>query len=202
MILVVTGGIGSGKSTVCNMLRDNYGFPVYEADSKAKELYDRYPDLLASIESTAGRSLRNSEGCFQPSVLAEIIFSDRRLLEKVEDLLFPFLKHDFDSWRKEHHDSSHHGFESATILEKPQFEGFGDLVLLVDAPFVLRLERASSRSNAKEDVIRQRMQNQILMNQFSDGLYDDRIDHVIINDGSISDLSWNVADFIEKYSLT
>ena len=79
-------------------------------------------------------------------------------------------------------------FESATILEKPQFDGFGDKVILVDAPFELRLERACIRDGVERDKVIARMQNQKLMNDISDGYVDPRIDIRIINDGGMEDL--------------
>ena len=79
-------------------------------------------------------------------------------------------------------------FESATLLEKPQFEGFGDKVILVDAPFEVRLDRACRRDGADRERVLARMHNQKLMNDLSAGYEDARIDCKIINDGSIDDL--------------
>ena len=84
-------------------------------------------------------------------------------------------------------------FESATILEKPQFDGFGDITILVDAPFDIRLERACRRDKADKDAVLARMSNQKLMNALSDGMKDPRIDAVIVNDGSFDELkNWTI----------
>ena len=61
MTIVVTGGIGSGKTLVCSILSERYGFPVYEADVKVKMLYDIVPGLVEAVERVAGRSLRDSD---------------------------------------------------------------------------------------------------------------------------------------------
>ena len=87
-------------------------------------------------------------------------------------------------------------FESATILEKPFFDGFGDYVLLVDAPISLRLERACARDKATEEQIRERMRNQPLLNAMSEGEKCSRVDHVIMNDGSYAELEQKVVDFL------
>ena len=87
MVTVVTGGIGSGKSEVCRIIHEEYGFPVYEADRKAKELYVRYPELLSAIESSLDCVVRDSENVFQPRLLAERIFGDGNALATVEGLL-------------------------------------------------------------------------------------------------------------------
>ena len=87
MILIITGGIGGGKSVAAGMLNEIYGFPVYSADVRVKELYDECPGLLDNIEAQLGCSLRDKDGSFVPSLLAREIFSDSGALEKVETLV-------------------------------------------------------------------------------------------------------------------
>lgn len=202
MILIVTGGIGSGKSEVCRILRDSFGYRVYEADLKAKELYFRFPDLLESIEDALDCRIRNECGEFVPSLLADRIFTDRKALAEVENILFPYLLKDFDEFCKAA--SGPVIMESATVLEKSQFDGIGDAVMLVDAPYELRLERASSRDSSPKEKIAARMANQKLMNAFSDGTihtYPEdsawgkalkRVSLIIKNDGSTQKLEADV----------
>lgn len=197
MVLVVTGGIGSGKSEVCRILRDLGFVHQYDADSRAKALYEEHPTLLSDIERSLGCSLKNDDGVFLPSALASIIFSDRKALEMVEAHLFPALIHDFESFAG----NCGEGvvvFESATVLEKPQFEGFGDKVILVDAPFEIRLDRACRRDGADRVKILARMQNQKLMNALSEGHDDHRVDCRILNDGTIEDLVSRTKDAINS----
>lgn len=187
MVLVVTGGIGSGKSEVCRILKGlGYGCQ-YNADARAKALYEEHPTLLGDIENSLGCNLRDDSGHFQPSKLASVIFTDRNALEQVEAHLFPAMMDDFRSFAG----SCGEGivvFESATVLEKPQFEGFADKVILVDAPFEVRLERACIRDGADRQKVLARMQNQKLMNDLSAGYEDPRIDVRILNDGTMEDL--------------
>ena len=202
MTIVVTGGIGSGKSLVCSILCERYGIPVYEADIKVKSLYDTDPGLIEAVEHIAGKNLRDTEGRFVPSLLAEVIFDDPVKLHEVEQIVFPALKNDYALWIAIHSDCRHHIFESATILEKQQFDGFGDIVLLVDAPVSLRLDRAASRDGSDRDRIVSRMKNQTLMNRLSEGDSDQRVNHVIWNVGSYSELVSKVDDFVIDYRLT
>ncbi len=202
MTIVVTGGIGSGKSLVCSILCERYGIPVYEADIKVKSLYDTDPGLIEAVEHIAGKNLRDTEGRFVPSLLAEVIFDDPVKLHEVEQIVFPALKNDYSDWLDTHSDCRHHIFESATILEKHQFDGFGDIVLLVDAPVLLRLDRAASRDGSDRDRILSRMKNQTLMNRLSEGDSDQRVNHVIWNVGSYSELVSKVDDFVINYRLT
>lgn len=190
-ILVITGGIGSGKSEVCRILAQKGLTVQYNADAKVKELYDTVPGLLESIEDRLGCSLRDEAGKFVPRCLAQRIFVDRQALETVESLVFPALMEDFLAF------AGNSGcpfvvFESATILEKPQFDGFGDKVILVDAPVSMRMERACRRDGADREAVKARMANQKKMNALSEGATDPRIDAVIVNDGSIAILEQKI----------
>ena len=197
MTLVVTGGIGSGKSEVCRILNDLGLVAQYNADMRAKALYEEHPTLLRDIEKSLGCSFRDEDGRFQPSKLASVIFSDRSALETVESHLFPALMDDYTSFAGSCGEEIV-VFESATVLEKPQFNGFGDRVILVDAPFELRLERACVRDGADRERVLARMHNQKLMNALSEGLEDPRIDRRIMNDSSLEELVSRTKDAINS----
>ena len=115
-ILVVTGGIGSGKSEVCRILGELGVRYIYDADSKAKELYVSHKTLLKDIEDQLGQSFCH-EGVFQPRLLAARIFSDKSALAKVEELLFPAMIEDFNQFTDGAGQDEIVVFESATILE-------------------------------------------------------------------------------------
>ena len=197
-ILVVTGGIGSGKSEVCRILQEEFGCGTYNADQSVKNLYDRYPDLLSGIESLAGESLRNDDGRFVPARLASRIFADRDLLLGVESLVFPVLMEDFKDWMSKAPQRQFAVFESATILEKPQLAGFGDKVILVDAPVQTRLERACGRDAVARERIAERMNNQKLMNSISEGRSVADVDAVITNSGTLDELKTETLKAIGK----
>ena len=122
-------------------------------------------------------------------------------LKKLEDIVFPRLKEDFSRWAAEQ-GKDVVAFESATVLEKEQFDDFGDVVLLVDAPMDVRLSRACSRDGADKAKVQERMAAQPLMNSISDGGACERVDCVILNDGSIEELEQKLTEFVEKYGLT
>lgn len=188
-VIVVTGGIGSGKSTACRILNEMYGWPVYSADDRAKALYIESPTLLDDIESALGRSFRDSGGSFSPALLAGVIFSDRASLETVESLLFPLLKEDFMQWKDRQGAVGCVILESATILEKPQLKELGDFLIVVDAPKEVRAKRAADRDSVHVDKVLSRMLAQTLMNDVSDGVADVGADLMVLNDGSVEDLA-------------
>ena len=197
-ILAVTGGIGSGKSEVCRILAENGLALQYDADSRAKALYVESPGLLDEIEKELGGRFRDEEGNFVPSRLAAVIFSDDAALEKVEALLFPEMIRDFHRMMAEAAQDQIVVFESATFLEKKQFDGFADIVLLVDAPYDIRLERACRRDGASKEAIIARMKNQRLMNELSEGLEDPRITYRVLNDGTKEDLEQKVLSVLTQ----
>ncbi len=183
-VLVITGGIGSGKSEVCRIISQMGYRAQYNADERVKSLYISHPSLLNDIEKALGLCLRGSEGEFLPKLLSERIFTNPQDLQKVEDLVFPILIEDFSRFEDEHKNEKLIIFESATILDKPAFNNFGDWTLYVDAPFELRLERACRRDGSSRDMVMDRMKNQ----KYYDRYIDDRIDAVIMNDAGIEEL--------------
>lgn len=197
-VLAVTGGIGSGKSEACRILAENGLSLQYNADSRAKALYMECPGLLDEIEASLGCGLRDEDGNFVPSGLAAVIFSDGAALEKVEALLFPEMIRDFHRVMSEAAQDQIVVFESATFLEKKQFDGFADIVLLVDAPFDMRLERACRRDGASKEAIIARMKNQRLMNELSEGLEDPRISYRVQNDGTRQELERKVLSVLSQ----
>ncbi|MBO5418638.1 MAG: dephospho-CoA kinase [Bacteroidales bacterium] len=196
MVVVITGGIGSGKSEVCRIFRRLGVNAVYNADQKVKALYGGVPGLLDTIERSLRLTLRNQDGSFCPASLAKVIFNDRAALQIVEKIVFPYLKEDFNTWVKDYADEHIVLFESATILEKEDFDGFGDRVILVDAPVELRKCRAADRDRLPKERIEERMSNQQQMNSFAD--CQDRVDYIIVNDGTLEELENKVRIIYNK----
>ena len=197
-VLAVTGGIGSGKSEVCRILARHGLQMQYNADARAKALYTECPGLLDAMEEALGCVLRSEDGRFMPSALAAVIFTDKDAMEKVEALLYPEMIRDFHRMMAEALEDQIVVFESATFLEKKQFDGFADIVLLVDAPFEIRLERACRRDGASKEAIMARMKSQRLMNELSEGLEDSRITYRVLNVGTRQDLERNVLSVLTK----
>ena len=208
MVIVVTGGIGSGKSVASRILSDRYALALYDADSKVKELYARYPEIVVRLEDVLGETLRDKDGVFQPHMLASVMFADRSNVAAVENVVFPYLKNDFREFLEKHDNRA--VFESATVLEKEAFSGFGDLIILIDAPVGLRLRRASDRDGASREDVISRMDKQPLMNAISEGTAGSdtdaswaralsRIDHIIENTGSVSQLEDSLFDVMDRF---
>lgn len=182
--VVLTGGIGSGKSAVAAFLSSG-GVPVFDCDAAARAVYEENPALVSRLEERLGLRLRLSDGSFDRRALAEAIFSSPESLAAVEDELLPVVLEKMNRW-KSSLDCPLAVVESATILSKSLFNGSYDSVILVDAPERIRLERVLARGGiSREDALRR-----IAAQSFDHS----RIAAIIHNDGSIEEL--------EKLSLS
>lgn len=153
----VTGGIGSGKTTVCRIF-GSLGVPVYYADARAKQLVLEDQSLRDGYRQLFGSDVYTDEGLLNRKLIADRIFNNPKLLEKVNSLVHPAVRKDFDIWCNEQ--SAPVVIQEAAIL----IEGGGyqlmDRVILVTAPEELRIERVMSRDDTTRKMVEQRMKSQ------------------------------------------
>lgn len=162
----ITGGIGSGKSFVCNILK-HLGYSVYDSDRRAKELYDEDDTLRQELIRLWGAELYDEvTNKLQRQRLAQIIFSDSKALEQINALVHPKVRADFERWREQRaqRDDTLVFIESALIVGSP-LEQKIDLLWAIVASETTRIGRAMVRDNVSEDAVRARMQHQILQSR-------------------------------------
>ena len=179
LTVIVTGGIGSGKSAVCALLRKR-GIPVYDSDSRVKELYVCRRSLVPRLEKALGSPLRQADGTLDKACLAALIFSDEAARETLESIVYPILLKDFQSWRSRQK-APFVVLESAIILTKPVFDGLADAVVLVDAPDELRIQRTMQRDGLSLEAVLRRISAQDIPME--------KVDVTLMNDGTLEDLS-------------
>lgn len=172
----VTGGIGSGKSTVCSIF-EQLGIPVYYADTKAKELMTTNPSLIAELKKTFGEDIYDAEGQLIRPLLAQIVFNDKTKLEKLNSLVHPAVKEGFKQWADEQ-TSPYVIKEAALMFESGSYKDV-DYIVTVSAPKNLRVLRVVERDGAAPADVKKRMAGQL---SEKDRL--ERADFVIKNDGS------------------
>ena len=168
----ITGGIGSGKSTVCRMLAER-GVALYDADSRAKELMSTSEALRSALIENFGAETFNAEG-LNRQYLAGRVFSDAEQLRLLNSLVHPAVIADFEAWA-EAQEGNYVVFESAILFEAG-LEDRVDVVVAVMAPESLRVERVMARDgHTREQVIAR------INNQMSDDERSDRSKYSIVN---------------------
>ncbi|MGM0376521.1 MAG: dephospho-CoA kinase [Bacteroidota bacterium] len=152
----VTGGIGSGKSTVCKVF-EVLGIPVYYADDRARALILSDPRIRKGYKELFGEKVYEN-GQLNRKLVADKIFSNRSLLEKVNRLVHPVVREDFTQWveRRE----APYVIEEAAVLLESGGQDLLDRVVVVSAPESLRVQRVAKRDGISEAKVRERIKNQ------------------------------------------
>ena len=176
--IAITGGIGSGKSYVSDLL-EKRGIPIYNADNESKRLTVSDMNIREGLIELLGEEVYK-EGMLNKPLLASYLFASSENAAKVNGIIHPRVKADFLQWVDEHRHVGVVGLESA-ILYESGFDDVVDAVVMVYAPESLRLQRAMKRDQASETQVRARMAAQM-----DDEEKRRRADYVVMNDGSIS----------------
>lgn len=156
--LGITGGIGSGKSYVAQMLQACWDVPVYDCDSEAKRLTAESDDIRTALTQLVGDHLWQ-QGQMQKPVLATYLFASPEHAVQVNAIIHPAVRRDFLRWADAHSRSPVVAIESAILCESG-FHTLVDSILLVDAPLEVRLQRAMLRDGASRQQVMARMARQ------------------------------------------
>lgn len=181
----ITGGIGSGKSVVCELLR-LHGIPVYDADAEAKRLNDISPVIREKLSAYFGKDLYTGDR-LDKKKFAQLIFNDPEKLRLANSVIHPELMNNFVCWAHARKNFPVVALDAAVLLEG-NFGGYVDKIVTVYAPENIRFERASQRDGVSQDKIKERAKNQL-----PDEKKMAMSDFVILNDGKhslISQVSW------------
>jgi dephospho-CoA kinase len=151
----LTGGIGSGKTTVANMFK-NKNIPVFIADVEAKKILND-PSVAQDVANTFNISLTN-DGLIDKSELASIVFKDKEALEKLNSIIHPKVQQSFQKWIR-NIDAPYIIYEAAIIFEKDRASDF-DFTILIIAPEEARVQRVVQRDLSSEEEVKSRMKAQ------------------------------------------
>lgn len=155
-VLGLTGGIGSGKTTVANMFRE-LGVPVYIADDEAKKLMTSDPLVQKQIISVFGKEAYENN-LLNRKFLAGRVFGNKDLLEKLNAIVHPAVGKNFEEWKKIQ-TGKYLVYEAAILFEKGGYKKC-DKTLLITAPLEVKLERIMARDGSSREEIQARMNNQ------------------------------------------
>lgn len=156
-IIGLTGGIGSGKTSVAKLLEQK-GFPVYYSDDQAKNIVNIDPELKEKIISLLG-SESYLDGVYNRKYVAEKVFNDAELLEQLNHLIHPAVRIDFEKWVAAQ--TSEFVFKETALLFELKLNEQCYKSLLVTADDNLRIKRTMDRDNKTYREIETIMQNQM-----------------------------------------
>lgn len=151
----ITGGIGSGKSTIAEFLK-LLGYPIYSADIRSKWLMDNDPDIKTQLIATFGKEVYPDK--LDRAALAKIIFNDKEALAKVNAIAHPAVEKDFLQWRSEQNSSI--VFKEAAILFESGSYKSVDKTICVVAPEIIRVKRVMQRDGVSAKQVQERIANQ------------------------------------------
>jgi dephospho-CoA kinase len=157
----ITGGIGSGKTTVCQIF-EKLGVPVYYADQRAKELMEDDALLRTEIKQEFGDEVYDADGKLNRKLLAEIVFSNEEKLVKLNGMVHPAVFRDNQSWNEI---LAKRGYtyvlkEAALLVETGSYRML-DKLIVVSAPEEDRIRRVMARDDSTEQQVRGRIRAQM-----------------------------------------
>ncbi len=171
----ITGGIGSGKTTVCKIFAQ-FGIPIYSADDQAKRLMVEDDDLVEAIERLFGIQAYTDDGLLNTRHISEMAFNDASLLQKLNALVHPAVTNDFREWSLKQ-TSPYVIKEAALMYESGSYREL-DYVVTVSAPKELRITRSMERDSSTREQVLARLKK-----QWSENDRNDAADFIILNDG-------------------
>ena len=153
----ITGGIGSGKSTVAKMF-ETLGIPVFYADTRAKILMDENEELKEKIQENFGKDTY-VYGKLDRKHLSSIIFNDSKKLALLNSFVHPATIKDADDWMKQQ--KTHYAIKEAALIFESGAQEYLDYVIGVYSPTTIRIQRVIKRDHITAEEVKLRMNKQI-----------------------------------------
>ena len=189
--VAICGGIGSGKSTVCQMFAER-GVALYDSDSRAKALMNESEELRKALVAEFGEECY-TDGALNSPYLASRVFGSEEQLARLNSIVHPAVKADFLRWAEEQ-EGDYCILESAILFESG-FDAVVDKTVAVLAPLPLRIERAMQRDGASREQIEARVKAQM-----SDDELVVRADFAIVNI-HLEDVEKDVAELAYRFKM-
>ncbi|MHA3047316.1 dephospho-CoA kinase [Riemerella anatipestifer] len=189
-IIGLTGGIGSGKSTAAHFI-EKMGYPVYYSDARAKAMVNDNPTLKNAIINLLGKEAYTTNGTYNRKWVAEQVFDNKDLLEKLNQIIHPAVKQDFETWVNQQ--NTEFVFKETALLFELGLHQSCHQSVLVTSEDNLRIKRVMDRDQKTyrevENIIKQQMPEK------------DKIklaDFIIYNNGTLEELEQNTITVITQ----
>jgi dephospho-CoA kinase len=152
----ITGGIGSGKSTVCRLF-ETLGIPVYDADYWAKWLLGNDPELIEGVKSIFGEAAY-LDGAYNRSYISKVVFEDAEKLAALNAIAHPAVERHATAWHQQQK-APYTLKEAALMIESGSYRHL-DYLIVVTAPEAIRIQRVMARDQSTEEAVRRRISHQ------------------------------------------
>src|SRR5690554_3075580 len=156
-IIGVTGGIGSGKTSLMQYA-EQQGYRTYYSDIEAKKLYDK-PHIINSLKEVFKGEDIWTAGALDKKKLAQVVFSDQEKLSQLNQIIHPAVRQDFEDFANNYHNEPVILKESALLFETGAYESC-DYNILITAPEDIRIQRVIDRDKVSREQVLNRMKNQ------------------------------------------
>ena len=172
-IVGLTGGIGSGKTTIAKHIK-SMGIPVYIADDEAKKIL-QLPETLISLKLVFGNAIFDNE-TLNKDKLSNIVFNNPEMLKQLNQIIHPAVKRDFENWLIANKNHPIVVKEAAILFESGSYKDC-DAVITIVAPLNSRIQRIIARDNTIYEAVLSRINN-----QWTDEMRIEKSDYVIENE--------------------
>lgn len=157
--IVITGGIGSGKSFVCNIFKC-FGIPIFNSDDNAKYLIETNVEVKNKIKEIFGNDIYLPIGVLDRKKLADIVFNDKDKLTLLNNIVHPAVRKYFEQWVLFQKNQPYVIIENAILFESGQAE-FVDKIITVTADEEIRILRVMERNSISREKVLERISNQL-----------------------------------------
>ncbi|WGH75618.1 dephospho-CoA kinase [Tenacibaculum tangerinum] len=158
MVIGLTGGIGSGKSTIVKMFSEFKNIAIYIADDEAKKLMSTSPKIKTQLIAKFGNEVFTNGELNKP-YLASIVFKDKDKLALLNAIVHPIVKEHLQNFIKNNYKKSYILYENAILFENGS-DAFCDKIITVTAPKDVRINRVVKRDNITVEDVKNRINNQ------------------------------------------
>ena len=156
----ITGGIGSGKSTICTLF-SLLGIPIYNSDIRAKELMVSDFFVVNALKNTFGKEIYLSEGILNKPLLSKLVFESSSARQTINDIVHPAVWHDFDEWSHSYTSISTYVIQESALLFETGNNAKMDSIITVTCPWLERIERIMLRDNCTHEEAINKINSQI-----------------------------------------
>lgn len=157
-IIGVTGGIGSGKTTIINYIKEK-GFAVYIADDAGKKVMQK-PEIIQQINELFNNEVLLPNGFLDRSKIASLVFNNNEKLQQLNNIVHPAVGLDFEEFKRENSNEKVIFKETAVLFESGSYKNC-DATILITAPLEIRIKRVMQRDNISKEQVESRIKNQL-----------------------------------------